>query len=611
MIAWDEDGASFAFVQDRAIVREDGAVVARPARRPDGVVRFGGTLCAVHAGDGWCVLVDVATDAEVLSVEVTGRVVDVRGVPVEGREVLGTIAWSAPRVGMLEQYRVEHAWFERDGTRLRRTYERARTREELPLGIAALVADGTSVHGDWRTMQTLGQDMTVQLARISKAPVVAVAGDPGRRFLADADGLIVALGRDDAVLWSGALPEAGSFARLDLSGDGRLLYASARTAVAVAVFDVDAGALVGTASPSGPGVLFPAPTGSAAAWLGAGVERIVVAGVPEPAVPVAHRIGMRRLELEVQDDATGELTALVRALVDAEVPTEALVARAPPIFLGALVLEQTRVGAPRSLLEPWRVTHASATRWLEGWDLRRMMTSVWSGEPARKRKLAARNVAMAANEQRLATRGKVRRNEALEAAILAAPDDAQAYLVYGDWLLEQGDPRGELVSVQAQRALAPAAHLATREAQLLATHSRGWLGPFADATELAWRFGFVRKMRVGTIVGQRWRELHALPILRFLEELSVGEMLASAVPEHGFPPSLVSLAVDGFVTWNDDVFARIPGSALRRLSLRMLPTQVLAVAEHLRGLESLTLLYPPSADLRTRIEEALPGVRLA
>jgi uncharacterized protein (TIGR02996 family) len=41
-------------------------------------------------------------------------------------------------------------------------------------------------------------------------------------------------------------------------------------------------------------------------------------------------------------------------------------------------------------------------------------------------------------------------NDALAAAILAAPDDLNARLVFGDWLHQEGDPRGELIAVQAR-----------------------------------------------------------------------------------------------------------------------------------------------------------------
>ncbi|MEW5740190.1 MAG: TIGR02996 domain-containing protein [Myxococcota bacterium] len=39
----------------------------------------------------------------------------------------------------------------------------------------------------------------------------------------------------------------------------------------------------------------------------------------------------------------------------------------------------------------------------------------------------------------------------LEAAVFSNRDDVQAHRVYGDWLQQQGDPRGELVIVQAER----------------------------------------------------------------------------------------------------------------------------------------------------------------
>lgn len=43
---------------------------------------------------------------------------------------------------------------------------------------------------------------------------------------------------------------------------------------------------------------------------------------------------------------------------------------------------------------------------------------------------------------------KAARNEPLEAKIDADADHADAYLVYGDWLQAQGDPRGELIAIQ-------------------------------------------------------------------------------------------------------------------------------------------------------------------
>jgi uncharacterized protein (TIGR02996 family) len=39
-------------------------------------------------------------------------------------------------------------------------------------------------------------------------------------------------------------------------------------------------------------------------------------------------------------------------------------------------------------------------------------------------------------------------NPELEAMIAEAPDDADRYLVYADWLMQHGDPRGELIIAQ-------------------------------------------------------------------------------------------------------------------------------------------------------------------
>jgi uncharacterized protein (TIGR02996 family) len=64
------------------------------------------------------------------------------------------------------------------------------------------------------------------------------------------------------------------------------------------------------------------------------------------------------------------------------------------------------------------------------------------------------------------------RNPELEKAIVANPNDREAWTVYADWLIEQGDPRGELISLQ----------LGNKEGQakkLIAEHEDYFLGPLA------------------------------------------------------------------------------------------------------------------------------------
>ncbi|MBA3817719.1 MAG: TIGR02996 domain-containing protein [Deltaproteobacteria bacterium] len=70
------------------------------------------------------------------------------------------------------------------------------------------------------------------------------------------------------------------------------------------------------------------------------------------------------------------------------------------------------------------------------------------------------------------------RDPELEAVLLADPDARGGYAVYADWLLERDDPRGELISVQFAREVAPedAAWLAHLAAPLTWLHH-----PFVSA----------------------------------------------------------------------------------------------------------------------------------
>ena len=70
------------------------------------------------------------------------------------------------------------------------------------------------------------------------------------------------------------------------------------------------------------------------------------------------------------------------------------------------------------------------------------------------------------------------RSEAeLLAAVHAAPDDDAPRLVFADWLLERGDDRGELITLQFQSAAGSATPAqAKQEARLLKSHLEEWLG---------------------------------------------------------------------------------------------------------------------------------------
>jgi uncharacterized protein (TIGR02996 family) len=69
--------------------------------------------------------------------------------------------------------------------------------------------------------------------------------------------------------------------------------------------------------------------------------------------------------------------------------------------------------------------------------------------------------------------------------VWANPTDPGARAVYGDWLVEQGDPRGELIALQ----LAPPTEKSPRRIQrLIEQHWKQWLGPLADWFQVAPRF---------------------------------------------------------------------------------------------------------------------------
>jgi len=102
------------------------------------------------------------------------------------------------------------------------------------------------------------------------------------------------------------------------------------------------------------------------------------------------------------------------------------------------------------------------------------------------------------------------RNATLEEALAAYPDDATGYLVYADWLQQQGDPRGELIVVQEALARKPRdrALLAEQE-RLLEQHTDLLRGPLAlvGPVGVEWFCGFVRTLDLGAWLATRGRTL--------------------------------------------------------------------------------------------------------
>lgn len=132
------------------------------------------------------------------------------------------------------------------------------------------------------------------------------------------------------------------------------------------------------------------------------------------------------------------------------------------------------------------------------------------------------------------------RNPELEAAIAKNPHDLESYLVYADWLIEQGDPRGELVTAQAMTER-PGATADERRAALavFARHRDYFLGALADtvrADAFDWKRGFIHHARIAstyTVVTEGTPSRVSLadviglvlahPSARFLVKLTLGD----------------------------------------------------------------------------------------
>ncbi len=86
---------------------------------------------------------------------------------------------------------------------------------------------------------------------------------------------------------------------------------------------------------------------------------------------------------------------------------------------------------------------------------------------------------------------------ALEAQLRANPDDGEAWEVYADWLLDQGDRRGELIMLESLAAQTNDSSVHESIAALLAKHRAGWTPkPLASQTRYEWRHGFVYQATV-------------------------------------------------------------------------------------------------------------------
>lgn len=90
-------------------------------------------------------------------------------------------------------------------------------------------------------------------------------------------------------------------------------------------------------------------------------------------------------------------------------------------------------------------------------------------------------------------------NPKLEAKIEKSPDDIQNYIIYGDWLEDQGDERGDLIAFQTQSPQTPKAK---RAAKTLIRSASIW-GELHELDDVivveAWRWGFIQSVKVQNV----------------------------------------------------------------------------------------------------------------
>jgi uncharacterized protein (TIGR02996 family) len=128
--------------------------------------------------------------------------------------------------------------------------------------------------------------------------------------------------------------------------------------------------------------------------------------------------------------------------------------------------------------------------------------------------------------------------EVLEAAVVANPEDRAAHAALADYLLEQGDPQGELIRVQLALEdetlkAAERTKLKSKENALFKAHGKDWLGGFhvthadvaavdAEAPLVTFVRGLWARIELPTLHVNEARALVASPQTRLVRELLIG-----------------------------------------------------------------------------------------
>jgi uncharacterized protein (TIGR02996 family) len=162
-------------------------------------------------------------------------------------------------------------------------------------------------------------------------------------------------------------------------------------------------------------------------------------------------------------------------------------------------------------------------------------------------------------------RSPARRREAvlddersLLAAIAADPEDDEPRIVYADWLLQAGDPRGELIAVQCALERSRTPELAARERVLLERHEAEWLARAGLAAgEGRLHRGFIERVeasaaRVAASI-DRIVELPCLRSLRTAVEWGGSDADLAMIADrlrHRMPAAFEHMMIDRRLAWD-------------------------------------------------------------
>jgi uncharacterized protein (TIGR02996 family) len=210
----------------------------------------------------------------------------------------------------------------------------------------------------------------------------------------------------------------------------------------------------------------------------------------------------------------------------------------------------------------------------------------------------------------------------LEARVRAASDtDWPTWLVFGDWLLEQGDVRGELIQLEHKNAERPNDETQKAIDALVKQHQKSWKSGLPTGVKVTeWRHGFVSAARVTWGEGapatiEKLLQAKAARLLTALQIRAVekGEGDEDDFDEDQDPEEMERKPVDisGLEALDFGALATLD---LAYMHVAAAGADVLCRSPHLRGLTTLDLRHAGLGNEGIKIlasRGTLPALRVA